>query len=193
MEETEIRKLNEAEIVSIYNTHMVRDFPANELIPLDIIIEAGREGGYHGYGFYRSGVMLGYSFLARIEIPETAYLADFISILPEYRSMGYGKIFQKRLLSEEITDGEYVICEVEDPGTENDPARKETMLRRIRHHESVGWIDTGVCVTTFGAEYLLMEYPIREKHDPATVRKIYGEMYRIMLPPHKWNEVVFRN
>ena len=193
MEETEIRKLNEEEIISVYNRHMVRDFPPDELIPLGIILEVSREGGYRGYGFYRSGVMLGYSFLARIEIPETAYLADFIGILPEYRNMGYGKFFQKRLLSEEVTDGEFVICEVEDPETESDPVRKETMLRRIRHHESVGWIDTGICVTTFGAEYRLMEYPIREEHDPETVKKIYGEMYRIMLPPHKWHEVVFRN
>lgn len=172
---------------------MVFDFPPAELIPLDIILEADREGGYPGFGLYRSGVMLGYSFFARTEIPEVAYLADFLCIFPEYRSKGFGTIFQKKLIQEKLADGEYLLCEVEDPDIESDPVSKETMLRRIRHHSGVGWIDKGVCVVTLGAEYRLMEYPIREEHDPETVKKVYGAMYRYMLPQHMWNEVVFKN
>ena len=193
LQETKIRKLNEAEIVSVYNDHMLKDFPQKELIPLDIILEASREGEYLGFGFYQAGVMLGYSFFARTKIPETAYLADFLGIFPEYRDSGFGTIFQKKLFKEKIADAEYLFCEVEDPDTESNPAKKETMIRRIRHHLSVGWIDTGVCVVTLGAEYRLMEYPIRKEHDPDTVKKVYGAMYRYMLPQHMWNEVLFKN
>ena len=108
------------------------------------------------------------------------------------RDSGLGTAFQRMLYDRALTDAQFLLNEVEDPDTAPDPAAKERMLRRIRHHARVGWQDTGVRVRTWGVDFRLMEYPLKILHDPETIRRLYWGIYRLSLSERQCREhIVF--
>ena len=187
-----IGQLSDADIERVYHEHMTADFPPDELKPLRIIKKSLRQGRYVCYGLWAAGELAGYAFYVRQAAPVVGYMGDYIGIFPDRRDSGLGTAFQRMLYDRALTDAQFLLNEVEDPDTAPDPAAKERMLRRIRHHARVGWQDTGVRVRTWGVDFRLMEYPLKTLHDPETVRRLYWGIYRLSLSERQCREhIVF--
>ncbi|MBQ3457473.1 MAG: hypothetical protein IJG30_00795 [Synergistaceae bacterium] len=209
-----VELLTEQEIPSIYTYYMIRDFPENELKPLSVIVSSIRHGQLLPFGLIKNRVLLGYAFYVKArnasvgsfvnadsssgKVSGIGYLCDYIAIVPSERGKGFGTTFQKMLYEKELTDGDFLLCEVERADKAVNQQKytecEERRKRKIHHHIKVGWRETGVNVCTFGVEYQLLEYPLKGIfHDKETVRKWYWDIYSMLLPEDVCREKVIFN
>ena len=170
-------------IENIYTECIKKDFPSNELKPLSVINKKWIEHQYDCFGLYSEAQLIGYAFFFKIPNSEKQYyyLIDYLAILPKYRNRGCGSVFLKQL-SDKITDAECMVLEVEDPGKEEDGARRVLQQKRIEFYLRNGYINTGNTVRVFGVHYLLLEVPCGGRSlSTEEIREIYETMYKSML------------
>ena len=106
----EIRELTLEEIRDIYKEHLCRDFPADELKPLDRMEVSLREGTYKCVGAFEAGAFRAYAFFVIIG---SRCLLDYFGVVPEMRGKGVGTAFLKEVLSS--LEAELILIEIEDP------------------------------------------------------------------------------
>ncbi len=166
-----IKELTLEEIRDIYARHLCRDFPADELKPLDRMEVSLREGTYKCLGAFEAGAFRAYAFFVIIG---SRCLLDYFGVVPEMRGKGVGTAFLKEVLSS--LEAELILIEIEDP------EEGAMQLRRKSFYLNAGCIDTTVCFTTFGVKFLLLEYPTKIKHTSEEIEEGYREIYRAILP-----------
>lgn len=167
----DIRELTLEEIRDIYEEHLCRDFPADELKPLDRMEVSLREGNYKCIGAFEEGAFRAYAFFVIIG---SKCLLDYFGVVPDMRGKGVGTAFLKKVLSSLET--ELILIEIEDPDA------GAMQLRRKDFYLNAGCVDTSVRFTTFGVRFLLLEYPTKRKHSSEEIEEGYKDIYRAILP-----------
>lgn len=78
---------------------------------------------------------------------------------PSKRGQGLGTKFQKMLYEKELEDGDFLLCEFEKASINDN--RRHNAQQKFCCRLKVGWKDTVVNANTFGVEYRLWEYPLK--------------------------------
>ena len=177
-----IQILDRNQIIEVYYSKMIHDFPQDELRPLDRILGPYDEGTYICYGLFDEacdcGDILGYAcFVKR----QNNYLFDYLAVSEASRNSGLGTEFL-RLIKNMLIDSDSVVGEVEDPEYAVNSEEKRIQERRLGFYLRNGYINTGVKVKLFGVDYIVLELDLGKNHDRQTVEKLYQEHYRSMLP-----------
>ena len=184
-----IELLDKKQIIDIYNTRMVNDFPRDELRPLKMITKPYERGIYTCYGLKddEGDDLLGYAFFVK---SGNHFLFDYLAISDDKRDTGLGTIFLG-LLREELSSCDSVIGEVEDPDCDDDVVSKENKNRRLSFYLRNGYIDTGVRVKLFGVDYIVLEMDLGKNNDKDTITNLYLSHYRKMLPYLLFKRMVY--
>ena len=104
-DEYNIRLLDTEEIKSIYNEHIVTDFPASEVKPLKQMLEKRENGQYFVYGLFESNTdddgapqeeLSGYAYFIKCRNMDV-YLLDYLAIVKDKRSKHLGTHFLGQL------------------------------------------------------------------------------------------------
>lgn len=133
---------------------MVKEFPQNELKKYEVFEKLVDKGQYDIVLAYDE-TLIGYAFVLRIEETKKLWL-DFIAILPEFQSMGYGSLFFKELYKRYLSTYNGMFFEVEIP--ENNAVNQ---LRRVQYY------------TRLGAEILPVNYALPTYEGPFPMYLMY--------------------
>ncbi len=169
----ELKELTLEEVRGIYKEHLCRDFPADELKPLDRIEVSLRDGTYRCIGAYEEGAFRAYAFFVIIG---DRCLLDYFGVVPSVRGTGVGTTFLKQVLSS--LDMKMILIEIEDP----EEGETQIRSRRKKFYLNAGCRDTNVRFITFGVKFLLLEYPTSIAHSPEEIEGGYRGIYRAILP-----------
>lgn len=180
------RILNVDEITSVYNTHMIYDFPDNELKPLNSMLTSVSAGIYDCIGFFENNELLGYAFFVRLE---DYYLLDYFAVVENKRNLGYGSMFL-RLLSEYLSNAKSIIIEVENPKFATSDIELNVMNRRMDFYRRNGFVSTDVEVILFGVRFVLLVPESLNTFTSDKLREIYKSHYRAVLPDSLFNRYV---
>ena len=184
-----IRDLTTEEIRRAYADYLEHDFPSDELKPLDRIEKSLDAGQYSCIGaFDDDGAFVAYAFFV---IVNGLSLLDYYAVVPSKRGEGIGTGF----LSQAIlgTGIDFTLIEIEDPESGVDAADVAARSKRRSFYLNAGCIDTDVRVTTFGVDFLILEYPTvsGKLHSKLEVAEAYKELYREILPKRMFERNVF--
>ena len=175
------KHLESDEITLIYKRYMKKDFPRNELRPLIMIRKSLSLGQYDCFGIFSDNTLCGYAFFASVtQNNKKYYLLDYFATVSKKRGQGIGSEFIK-LLRQELSSTEMVICEVENPEFSASD-EKETRLRRIEFYKRNGFIDTNIKASVFGVDFLLLELHTNITHTEYDVKSAYSELYKSLIP-----------
>ena len=178
----QVKRLTEPEIRQVYCKWIKQDFPRDEQKPLWMILRLVKKGLYDPFACFDGRGFAGYCLLIRQPGERPGYLVDYLAVAKDRRGQGYGTAFQKALISQELKAGSFLLCEVENPETEPDEEARRQQLRRLSFYTGASWKDTEVRVSTFKAEFQLLEYPLTTVHSPDAVRQMYRDIWRLSLP-----------
>lgn len=179
----DIRLLTDLNLIKqIYDTYLLQDFPENERTPWKYLNEMYQNGEYDFYGLYENGEFVGYAFFIRqIVQGEKYFLLDYFSVLKSHRDEGIGSQFLKKI-GPYISNADCVVIEVEDPDAAESEEEREIRQRRIRFYERNGVHVTDAKGELRGVVYLLLEIPVRKRHSPVELKKIYASIYYQFMP-----------
>ena len=173
------RKLTDFAIVEqIYNTHMQKDFPVDEIKPLDMIRQLWNMDVYECYTLSDEDEMLGYAFFVR---RERDYLLDYLAIAEEHRNEGLGTLFLRQL-KDCIQEANWIVGEVEDPDRAKDEETRALRERRMQFYLRSGCLRTEITAKVFGVHFRILEVPTATEHTAEEIRTVYTGLYRSMLP-----------
>lgn len=121
----ELRLLSKEELIRIYNTEMVYDFPKAELKPVRGMLRLMEQGKYEPLGVEEKGELIGY---AAVWLPpeRNGALLEYFGVLRGKRCGGFGTAIL-RLLAQRYGQ---IFGEVECPDSD-DEAENELRRRRI--------------------------------------------------------------
>ncbi|MDO4621521.1 MAG: GNAT family N-acetyltransferase [Eubacteriales bacterium] len=174
----EIKKLNDEQIVYVYQTYMMEHFPDDERKPLAMIRKALNEGTYECLGLFEDAEVLGYAFFS---IYGKSCLFDYLGIADEYRNKGLGSELVK-YVGAYYREMDCVFGEVEDYTLAETEEERSIQERRYHFYLRNGLVDTGVRVEMFGVDYIVLEVPVHHRHTWEQMKAIYADHYAAMLP-----------
>ena len=174
-----IDRLTLPEIREIYRKRMKNDFPGNELKSLAMIEKVFGEGRYLCYGVREDADILAYAFFV---LTEDLYMLDYFAVKKELRGSGIGSGFLKELNSRCLKEAACVLAEVDDPFFAGNDKEKAICERRLAFYLGNGLLDTGARARTFGADFLILEFPTEKTHSRAEAEAHYSRIYRSILP-----------
>lgn len=183
----DIELLTLPEVREIYRTRMKHDFPGNELKELAMIEKVFREGRYLCYGAREGNDILAYAFFV---LAEELYMLDYFAVKKERRGSGIGSRFLKELNSRCFREAACVLVEVDDPSFAENGKEKATRERQLAFYLGNGLRDTGARARTFGADFLILEFPKGEPHSRAEAGEFYSRIYRSLLPERIYEQMV---
>ena len=175
------------EVREIYRKRMKNDFPGNELKSLAMIEKIFREGRYLCYGVRECADILAYAFFVRTE---DLYMLDYFAVKKDLRGSGIGSGFLKELNSRYLREATCVLVEVDDPFFAGNDKEKTICERRLAFYLGNGLLDTGAKARTFGADFLILEFPKGEPHSQAEAGEFYSRIYRSLLPKRIYEQMV---
>ncbi len=133
MSEFEIRILGSSQIEDVYETHMRRDFPRDELKPLKAIMEMKERGIYDCLGLFDGTELLAYAYLVK-ESVRGYLLLDYLAACPDRRSQGVGSR-TLAMLRDKYREKKGIFVECECLRTSGDAAQLQKRQRRVRFSE----------------------------------------------------------
>ena len=175
-----IKNLTQDQVKTIYNNHMVNDFPASELKPLSMILKGMEKKIFECLGQVdeESGEILAYAVFVK---NGNDYLFDYLAVISDSRNSGIGSSFLKQI-AEHYKQADSVIGEVEDPVFAKDDEEKNLQERRIGFYKRNGYIDTNVRVKLFGVDFKVFEMNLGRKHSEEEIKQLYKSHYKKILP-----------
>lgn len=182
-----IRALEAEEIRSLYRERLTRDFPPNELKPLDMIERALRRDRYVCYGAIDGPAILAYAFF--VKLVDVA-LVDYYAVREDLRDAGIGSRFIRALVDGPLRDMDCVLLEVEAPERAPDGRERQTRQRRLDFYLRNGLYETGVSAVVWQVPYRILALPVGARRTPEQVRRVYGDIYRSILAPTVYDEKV---
>ena len=164
----------------IFDNHMHRDFPENEIKPWNIALELYRRGIYEMLQILSDGIMVGYVWMV---CPSgEAALIDYLAVLPEYRSEGYGSRILKALVERYRLRGMELLLESEYPDEAPDRAMA---IRRLGFYKRAGFKNSGVEVRLFGVHFCILTFG-----KEGNARQKMEHLYRAMFPERLYRHAV---
>jgi GNAT superfamily N-acetyltransferase len=182
------RLLNETELTQVYNEQMRRDFPPEELKPLDMILHAAALGVGHTWGVFDGETLLAYLLMVR---PQGSCISqlDYFAVLPAYRGEGLGAQLLAELPAHE-QGAQAIIIEAECPEHAPDEAMAH---RRLGFYARAGAIETGWSEHLFDAWFRILVLPCVPWAELPTeeemVRRL-AECYCFSISPERWRAFV---
>ena len=83
-----------------------------------------------------------------------------------------------------------VLVEVDDPFFAGNDKEKKICERRLAFYFGNGLLDTGARARTFGADFLILEFPRGKPHSQAEAGEFYSRIYRSLLPERIYEQMV---
>lgn len=163
-------KLKLSEGRYVFDTHMFRDFPADEIKPWKIMEKLYRDGCYDMLAAVVDGKMVGYAWQFRPG--GDVLLIDYLAVLPEYRGNGIGSRILRALVEHYR---EKLILESEFPQEAPDRAVAE---RRLGFYNRAGFEITNVQVRLFGVRFHILAHG-----GDAKAKEHMQNIYHAMLTP----------
>ena len=167
------------EIRDIYRQRMKQDFPQNELKPLSMIEKAMKNGRYLCYGLREGGGILAYAFFV---LTDHIYMFDYFAVRKDLRGTGIGSGFLRELCRCHSGEASCILLEVDDPAYADSEEEKAVRDRRLSFYVKNGLRDTGARARTFGADFIILEYPGKVQHSREEAGEAYSSIYRSILP-----------
>lgn len=165
---------------ALYETHMHRDFPENEIKPWDITVNLYEKGIYEMLEAHADGKMIGYVWM--LCPAGDAALIDYLAVLPAYRNAGLGSEILKVLSKRYQSRGKGLILESEYP---NEAPNPQIAVRRLEFYAKAGFRDTGTQVRLFGVRFCILANGLNG-NGSAYMESIY----RAMLPEELYDKAV---
>lgn len=156
MFDTNFRLLDENELGLLFEKHMKRDFPADELKPLPRLLALTQRGLYESYGLFRGDELLAYALYWKVD-DDPYIMLDYFAVLPKGRNHGTGSEMLHRMLEHFCQDGRGVFGEVEIPETgvpEVDGLRR----RRLGFYHRAGLREISYRTKVCGVPYIVLAY-----------------------------------
>ncbi len=155
--------LDKGQIRQIYQTMLVHDFPADEVKPLENILQRVKERQYICFGLLDDLKVISYAFISFGENTDAALL-DYLAVYEPYRGKGFGS----RMLTEVqkyfgfVKNKKVMIIEAESIESAKDLKATRTRENRIRFYKKNGLYEDKVNKPVIcGVEYTLLylEFP----------------------------------
>lgn len=170
----ELKKLKFDKIYEIYNTHLIFDFPEDEVKPLSRIKAMYEDDYYFAYGLFDKDELLGYAYFVEAD---DAVLLDYYAVVEEKRNFGYGSIFLN-VLKTELSYYKTIILESEYTDAARNEEEKEIRTRRISFYKRNGMIETNIQTILFGVHYsIFTSNEMSDEEVRATLALIYNKMF----------------
>ena len=158
-----LKHLNENQMADIYATHMVVDFPTDELKPFEYISKLINENMYFAYGLFDEDKLFAYAFLFGHE--DSKYvLLDYFAVCGSIRGQGIGSICLMQL-AQKCSDFEGIFIEVENAEYAADEAERTIRNRRIAFYEKNGAATTDILCRLFGVDMNIMILNTSDKRE----------------------------
>ncbi len=148
------RRLSAGEVTDIYRDEMRRDFPAGELKPLSLILNAEAQGTAHSWGVYDGSTLAAYLLMVRPADCAASQL-DYFAVVPAYRAGGLGAQLLAELPLHEA-DAAAILIEAECPEKAEDEAMA---IRRLGFYARCGAHDTGWTEQMYTAWFRILVLP----------------------------------
>lgn len=181
-----LRQLNRQERADLHRTHMTRDFPPDELKPLDLLERLIEAGINTVWGCFRGGELAGYFVLGR-RGESRMVLLDYLAVVPALRGTGCGSAILREV-RKLLPEGCYLLIESEWPEAAEDEAERRVRQRRIGFYQRCGGVLSALRVWLFRVDYSVLT--IGPAPDAAQQAEDYRSLYRVMLPPEWYAEFV---
>ena len=157
----------------LYKLRMVKDFPRNELPPLNRFLKYTDKRIV--YSFIEDGVEKAYLITSRNDKIE---LIQYFAVYEEYRQKGIGTKFLQEY-KEMVGNDKTILLEIENPATAKNQQEYIKRMKRKSFYERIGFIiDDRVKAYYFYEHYLLLttkkEMPIQEIREQ--IKKLYNTM-----------------
>lgn len=181
-----IKRLDIETIEQIYKTYLVKDFPANEVKPLENIKTMWEMDGYEGFGYYDNDVLKAYAFTCHE--PSSPYiLLDYFAVVCDFRDQGLGgKILRE--LKNVIPGLNALIIETEDADKALNNTQKVERIRRDQFYSRNGVIKSRFSARVYQADYRIWYVPFDDSVDEENIYDAYLEVYRFMLSERGYEE-----
>ena len=187
----EVRALPMERVRELYERRMTRDFPRNELKPLDMLERAARQGRYDCYGAMAGEEILAYALFVRLEDGQgRCALLDYYAVRDDLRDRGVGSAFLRALVDGPLSGLDWALLEVDDPDLAPDALERERRNRRLDFYLRNGMADTSVRAAVYGARFRVLSMPVGEKPSPGRTAALYEALYRVMLTPEMYRRLV---
>jgi GNAT superfamily N-acetyltransferase len=180
-----LKQLISEEIEEIYKEHMKKDFPPEELKPIDIIKKLIKKKIYMCYGLYDNDKLLAYALLV---ISKSYLLIDYYAVCKEYRSAGVGSEFLN-LLKEQFKDYNGIIVEVEKVECAPDEEERVIRERRITFYNRNGMRMTNISVLLFNVNFSIMCF-CNDELDDGCIREGLEDIYKQIIPENLYSKYV---
>lgn len=206
--------LDRGQIQQIYRTMLVHDFPAEEVKPLETILQRVKEHQYICFGLFDELKVISYAFISFGQNTDAALL-DYLAVYDPYRGKGFGS----RILTEIqkyfgfVKNKKIMIVEAESVESAEDLKTTRIRENRIRFYKKNDLYEDMVNKPVIcGVEYTLLylEFPkynitvnedtsedlilVAEKiPNPSTHRtymKEYQRIYHTLLDEESYSKMV---
>ena len=146
-------RLSAAQAHEIYDRHLKKDFPPDEVKPFSAILSMMQRGCYEAYGAYENGELAAYAFYATTGYKgKRIALLDYYAVVSDRRGRGIGTAVLK-LLSPGRLSLACVLIECERPARARTEEEQAVREKRILFYERCGACRTGVGAKLYGVEY----------------------------------------
>ena len=180
MGEFRVERLTVEQVRELYVRRLKRDFPPDELRPLSRIEQALARGEYMCYGALEGGAILAYAFFVLLG---KRALFDYYAVDEPLRDRGLGSRFLQALIGGPLAGMDRVLLEVDDPDSAENREEAGLRRRRLDFYLRNGLLETGVKATVYGVDFRLLSLPVGVAPTPEETRRLYGQLYRVILPP----------
>lgn len=176
--------LNRQMISEIYDTYMKKDFPPDELRPLEEFLERLDRGIYECLGLFdgegkpTSDTLRAYGFFVKNEEEKTVLL-DFLAVCPKFRDQGLGGRFLKAS-REYFCSYQGILIECESEMTAENEAELSVRSRRIGFYKKNGCVHTRTRAKLFGVDFDILYLPIQDE-EKQEVKQQLCHMYELMF------------
>ena len=169
-----VKPLSRPQWHQLYQTAMVRDFPASELKSVSMLEQLEDKGWYTFLGFYQEEspeTLLAYALL--IQTGPGAVLLDYFAVSPALRGGGIGGQVLELLKQWAFQKAPMLLAEVEDPDFAFEEGDRSIRNRRIGFYQRNDFFLSGV-----NAQVLQDHYRIIAAGD-FNGEKVYREMTKL--------------
>lgn len=173
-----LRKMDETAIRLLYESSLVRDFPASELKSLASILALQRRGEYDVLGAYQDEKLVAYALIYSPK-GERIGLLDYLAVEPECRRQGVGSALLYELRAHYAGTADVLMIECERPKAAPDEAEAR---KRIRFYTRAGAALTSVRIWLFGVEYSILYMSCCDELAKTDWAERMLGLYRGMLP-----------
>ncbi len=175
-----IRPVQIEEAAKIYEDHLLRHFPPEEVKPFANIRAMWKVDGYEVFGCYDGEKLLAYGFLSTCPDSEVVLL-DYLAVLDEYRGTGIGSRFLRSLCKLYQQKKKAIIIETEDLDHACNQDEVEERIRRDRFYTGNGVVRTSLTSRVYDAFYRIWYLPVEEELSEECCQEEYDRIYRFML------------